>query len=67
MVEKFSFGEGVCLNEPPLFCGMNYDLWCIRMKFFIESIDRKFGMLSQIAISCLYLKMFLLKENILIL
>jgi len=33
--------EGACLNKPPLFCGMNYELWCIRMKFFVESIDRK--------------------------
>jgi len=41
MAEKFSFGEGACLNKPPLFCGMNYELWCIRMKFFVESIDRK--------------------------
>ena len=41
MAEKFSFGEGSCLNKPPLFCGMNYELWCIRMKFFVESIDRK--------------------------
>jgi len=41
MAKKFSFGEGSCLNKPPLFCGMNYDLWCIRMKFFSESIDRK--------------------------
>ena len=41
MTKKFSFGEGACLNKPPLFCGMNYELWCIRMKFFVESIDRK--------------------------
>jgi len=41
MAEKFSFGEGACLNKPPLFYGMNYELWCIRMKFFVESIDRK--------------------------
>ena len=41
MAEKFSFGEGACLNKPPLFCGMKYDLWCIRMKFFVESMDRK--------------------------
>jgi len=41
MAEKFSFGDGACLNKPPLFCGMNYELGCIRMKFFVESIDRK--------------------------
>ena len=41
MAEKFSFGEGAFLNKPPMFCGTNYELWCIRMKFFVESIDRK--------------------------
>ena len=41
MAEKFSFGEGAYLRKPPLFCGMKYKLWCIRMKFFVESIDRK--------------------------
>ena len=41
MAEKFSFGEGACLNKLHLFYSMNYELWCIRMKFFVESIDRK--------------------------
>jgi len=41
MAEKFFFGKGACLDKPPLLCGMNYELWCIRMKFFVESIDRK--------------------------
>jgi len=41
MTEKFSFGEGACLYKTHLFCGMNYELWCIRLKFFVESIDRK--------------------------
>jgi len=41
MAKKFSFREGACLNKPPLFRGMNYELWCIRMKFFVESIDKK--------------------------
>jgi len=41
MAEKFSFREGACLNKPPLFCGLNYELWCIRMKFFVNSIDKK--------------------------
>ena len=41
MAEKFSFGEDACLNKPPLFYGMKYDLWCIRMKFFVESLVRK--------------------------
>jgi len=41
MAEKFSFGQGAYLNKPPFFCGINYELWCIRKKFFVESIDRK--------------------------
>ena len=41
MANKFSFGEGASLNKPPLFCGNNYQLWCIRMKFFIESLDKE--------------------------
>jgi len=41
MTNKFSFGEDASLNRPPLLCGVNYQLWCIRMKFFVDSIDRK--------------------------
>ena len=41
MASKFSFREGASLNRPPLFCGENYQLWCIRMKFFVDSLDRK--------------------------
>jgi len=38
---NFFFGEGTSLNKPPIFCGENYQLWCIRMKFFINSLDKK--------------------------
>ena len=41
MAEKFSLGEYASLNKPPLFCGVNYQLWCIGMKIFVDSIDRK--------------------------
>ena len=40
MADKVSFEEGASLNKPPLFCGVNYQLWCIRIKKFV-SIDRK--------------------------
>jgi len=40
MAEKQSFGEGASINRPPLFCGLNYQFWKVRMKFFVESIDR---------------------------
>jgi len=39
--DKFSFGEGTSLNKPPLFYGKNYQLWDIRIKFFIESLDKE--------------------------
>jgi len=39
---KLSFAEGVSINRPPMFCGLNYQLWKARMRFFIESIDRGF-------------------------
>jgi len=41
MAEKLPFGEGASINKTPLFCGLNYQLWKVRMKFFVESIDRK--------------------------
>jgi len=41
MASKFSFGEGSSLNKPPLLCGENYKLWCIRMKFFVDSLDKE--------------------------
>ena len=41
MASKFSIGEGASLNRSPLFCGENYQLWCIRMVSFVDSLDRK--------------------------
>jgi len=41
MAEKLLFGEGVSINKTPLFCEMNYQFWKIRMKFFVESVDRE--------------------------
>ena len=38
MADKSFFGEGSSLNKPPLFCDQNYPIWCIRMKFFIQSL-----------------------------
>ena len=33
------FAEGSFVSRPPMFRGMNYGFWKIRMKIFIESID----------------------------
>jgi len=41
MADKLPFGKGTSINRPPLFCGVSYQLWCVRMKFFVDSIDRK--------------------------
>ena len=40
MIEKLPFGEGASINRPPLFCRLNYQFWKVRMKIFVESIDR---------------------------
>ncbi|XP_068498115.1 uncharacterized protein [Phaseolus vulgaris] len=36
---KLPFAEGASINRPPMFGGLNYAFWKIRMKFFMESID----------------------------
>jgi len=38
--DKMLFRESASLNKPPLFYGQNYPIWCIRMKFFIQSLDK---------------------------
>jgi len=40
MVDKMPFGEGASINRPPLFCGVNYQFWKVRMKIFIHSTDK---------------------------
>jgi len=40
MAGKLPFEEGVSINKPPLFCGLNYKYWEARMKIFVESIDQ---------------------------
>jgi len=36
---KRPFVEGASIHRPPMFSGINYQFWKIRMKIFIESID----------------------------
>jgi len=41
MVEnKLPFAEGASIHRPPMFSEINYQLWKVRMKMFIESTDR---------------------------
>ena len=40
MAEKLPFGEGASINRPLLFYGLNYQFWKVRMKIFVESIDK---------------------------
>jgi len=40
MAEKLSFGDGASINRPPLFYGLNYQFWKVRMKIFVESLDK---------------------------
>ena len=36
---KVLFAEGSAVNRPPMFNGMNYAFWKVRMQIFMESID----------------------------
>jgi len=40
MVDKLPFGEGAFVNRPPLFGGLNYQFWKVRMKIFMHSTDK---------------------------
>ena len=40
MTDKLPFGEGASINRPPLFCGVNYQFWKVRMKIFMHSTDK---------------------------
>ena len=40
MADRLPFGEGASINRPPLFCGLNYQFWKVRMKIFVESLDK---------------------------
>jgi len=37
---KLPFAEGASIHRPPMFCGLNYQFWKIRMQIFIESINK---------------------------
>jgi len=40
MTKKLPFGKSASINRPPLFFGLYYQFWKVRMKIFIESIDK---------------------------
>jgi len=40
MADRLPFGEGASINRPPLFCGLNFQFWKVRMKIFMESLDK---------------------------
>jgi len=40
MADKLPFGEGASMNRPPLFCGVNYQFWKVRMKIFMHSTNK---------------------------
>jgi len=37
---KLLFAEGTSVNRPHMFCALNYQFWKVRMRIFMESIDR---------------------------
>ena len=47
MAYRLPFGEGASINRPPLFCGLNYQFWKVRMKLLQETIDKKFSLSKQ--------------------
>ena len=40
MADRLPFGEGASINRSPLFCGLNYQFWKVRMEIFMESLDK---------------------------
>ena len=40
MADWLPFGEGASINRPPLFYGVNYQFWRVRMKIFKHSTDK---------------------------
>jgi len=40
MADKMHFGEGASINRSPLFCGVNYQFWKVRVKIFMHSTDK---------------------------
>jgi len=40
MDDKLPFGEGGSINRPPLFCGVNYQFWKVKMKIFMPSTNK---------------------------
>ena len=65
VAENLPFKEGAFINKPPLFCELNYQSWNVRMKFFVESIDREIWDAITNGLLFLSLKkiMFLLKKK----
>jgi len=37
---KLPYAEGASIHRPPMFSRVYYQFWKVRMKIFIESIDR---------------------------
>ena len=35
-----TFAKGASINRPPLFAGENYPFWKIRIKIFLESVNK---------------------------
>jgi len=40
MPDRLPCGDGASINRPPLFCSLNYQFWKVRMKIFMESLDK---------------------------
>jgi len=39
VAKKLPYAKGSSINRPPVFSGVNYQFWKVRMKIFINSTD----------------------------
>jgi len=62
MAKKLPFGEGASINKPPLFCGLNYQFWKVRLKIIVESLDK--GIWEAIENGLNFKRMDLLLKNL---
>ena len=57
---KVLFAEGSAVNRPPMFNGMNYAFWKVRMRIFMESID---ALIWEVVVHGPYVPMQVVKDE----
>ena len=54
------FAEGSAVNRSPMFNGMNYVFWKVRMRIFMESID---ALIWEVVVNGPYVPMQVVKDE----